>query len=161
MKRDLFLESLQAQATGNHQRNSALGKRPKSPRERLDEIRLGGSMSDEEYLDSDIDDLGHTTGGHAPVEDDLGMDYADEGPAEESPNLATLQQAAHGQHPEDRPLLKHLQQARERARAEEDAAKLAPKGSAGGSPHLRQEVEQIHQQLTVLLHRLKGIMAQM
>lgn len=175
MKRDLFLESLQAQATGPHQRNSALGRRPKSPRERLDEIRLGGSTSDEEYLHGDIDDLGHTTGGPAPVEDDLNMGYDDHG-HEDLPNLATLQQAAHGQQPEDKPLLAHLKQARDRARQmgkEERYSndrtqprttgmgtdRVAPVG--GGSPHLRQEVEQIHQQLTGLLHRLKGLMAQM
>lgn len=180
MKRDLFLESLQAQATGNHQRNSTLGKRPKTPRQRMDEIALGGSQSDQEYLDNDIDDLGHTQGGGAPAgaaghPDDLEMN----GGHDDLPNLATLQQGAHGGHPEEKPLLAHLKQARDRARQMGEEERYSndqrplPRGmggergptpaagGGGGSPHLRQEVEQIHQQLTGLLHRLKGLMAQM
>lgn len=168
MSRDLFLESLQRQAVGNHGRHSVTGRR------RIDEFQFFGD--EQEAQRQQLPDMDMGMGG----EEQPGFDMDMGGGGEEMPDLqmmgdmptpdvplepAKLQMAAQGGFsPEpERPLAALRKQMQAKYMSDEGQG-MAGDGTAGGKgtpQHLKQEVEQIHQQLTGLLHRLKGIMAQL
>lgn len=84
MGEDMFLESLKYQAIGEHrEKKSVLGPAPKTPAERREMIRLGGSLDNETYYNGPDEEF------------------------EDEPNIAILQQGAHLQIKE-KPVLKKL-----------------------------------------------------